>query len=228
MPSRSAQQWLKEAEVEGKFSADQQARFDAAISFAEGNAYNLSFYRMDERWYGPFAEAIRFFVRSKEHVGLVSRLMDYRFNESEYGDRARGDFLSLLQTKLADLSPEQINLLVGSTLSGRFELAEPLEGIPPDAQARETARSSMRLRFPIAFWRKIVDQLHARWKQIDAKTDKDGKAPARRSAAEHLRHAVPRQRAASVPPRAARGGERPVQSVVHNEPLRHAADMEMV
>ena len=157
--------WLKEAEVEDKFAADQEARFDAAIGFAEGNAYNLSFYRMDERWYEPFAEAIRFFARSKRHVGLVNRLLDYRFSESEFGDRARGDFLNLLQTKHADLSAEQINLLVGQTLSGRLELAEPLDG------RRQLNASEV----PDRVWRSIVDQLRPRWKQLDAKADKDEK-----------------------------------------------------
>ena len=157
--------WLKEAEVEDKFAADQEARFDAAIGFAEGNAYNLSFYRMDERRYEPFAEAIRFFARSKRQVALVNRLLDYRFSESEFGDRARGDFLNLLQTKLADLSAEQINLLVGQTLSGRLELAEPLDG----------RRQLNAAEVPDRIWRSIVDQLRPRWKQLDAKAEKDEK-----------------------------------------------------
>ncbi len=113
-----ALQWLKESQIKGKLAPDQDARLSAAISFAEGNAYDISFNRMDERWFEPFAQAARFFIHDKEHVQIVSRLMDYRFSESDSADRLRGYFLKLLETESAKLSPEQINLLVNWTLSG--------------------------------------------------------------------------------------------------------------
>ena len=160
-----AQQWLKEAQVDEKLAADQEPRLEAALSFIQGNAYNLSFYRMDERWFEPLAEATRFFARSKDQFRYVGRIMDYRFEGSDAADRVRGYFLKLLETELDKLSPEQINGLVSRTLSGRMELAEPLNG------RRQVSASEI----PLEVWKKIADQLHARWKETSAKTAADDK-----------------------------------------------------
>ena len=160
-----ALQWLKEAQIKGKLAADQDARLSAAISFAEGNAYDISFNRMDDRWFEPFAQAARFFIHDKQHVQIVSRLMDYRFSESDAADRLRGYFLKLLETESATLSPEQINPLVNWTLSGRIELAEPLDG-------RKQLNAA---EIPDSVWRKIADQLRPRWKAIVDKSDSDEK-----------------------------------------------------
>ena len=53
---------------------------------------------------------------------------DDRFFETAVGDRFRGFVLSLLQTDLKTLSPEQISSFIGWSLSGRIELAEPIGG----------------------------------------------------------------------------------------------------
>ena len=207
-----AQQWLKESQIEGKLAADQEARLEAAISFAQGNAYNLSFYRMDERWFEPLAEAVRFFARSKDQFRYVGRIMDYRFDGSDAADRVRGYFLKLLETELAKLSPEQINGLVGRTLSGRLELAEPLNG------RKQVSASEI----PDTVWKKIADQLHARWKETSAKTAADDK----HQLGEALRTIYATRfddRIAAVPPRADRGGRRRLQAVVYQQPVRDAA-----
>ncbi len=126
--NKLALQWLKEAEIDGKLTPDQESRLSVAISFAQGNAYDFWSNRMDERWFEPIAEAIRFFIRSKSQTQVASRLWDYHFSGSEEADRLRGYFLNLLETDLAGRTPEQINLLVSWFLSGRIELAEPLDG----------------------------------------------------------------------------------------------------
>ena len=59
---------------------------------------------------------------------VASRLWDYHFTESDAADRLRGYFLNLLETDLAGRTPEQINLLVSWSLSGRIELLQPLDG----------------------------------------------------------------------------------------------------
>ena len=152
------QQWLNEARVEGKLAADKQARLEAAISFAQGSAYNVSFYRMDERWFEPLAEEARFFARSKRHFSVVERIMQSNFTESDACDRLRGFFLKLLETESASLTPEQLRFLIGWTFNGRIALAEPLDG-------RKQLNAS---EVPDEVWKKIAATLRQRWaKAVD-------------------------------------------------------------
>jgi Flp pilus assembly protein TadD len=160
-----AERWLKEAQIEGKLSGDQTTRLEAAITFAQGSAYDLSFYRMDERWFEPLAEAIRYFGRSKDKFGYVGRIMDYRFGESDAADRVRGDFLKLLETEVDKLSPEQVNGLVGRTLSGRLELTEPING------RKQLGAGEV----PDEVWKKIAERIYARWQDTSAKKAADDK-----------------------------------------------------
>ena len=96
-----ALQWLKQAQVENKLTPDQESRLSVAISFAQGNVYDMWFNQMNERWFEPISDAIRFFIRSNTQMQIVSRLMDYRFTESDSADRLRGYFLKLLETESA-------------------------------------------------------------------------------------------------------------------------------
>ncbi len=156
-------QWFKEGRVEGKLSDDVKARLDAAISYAQGTAYNLSFYRAWPQWLGELTETARFFVRSHEHLDIAQRVMGfYRLSDSDAGDRLRAFYLNLLQTELEKLSPEQISFLASSTLSGRFEFVEPVNG-------RRQMESS---ELPLEIWKKIAAQLHARWEKAEDKAGK--------------------------------------------------------
>jgi predicted Zn-dependent protease len=157
-----AEEWLKESRIEGKLPRDQRARLDAAISFAQGNAYYLSFQYMDERWQEPLALAARFFIQHKHHSDVVQRIFAYRFSESEAGDRVRGHFLALLRSDLASLEPSQISFMVGQALSGRLELEEPIDG-RKQVNAAEV---------PDEIWRKIADELRPRWAAAETKDDK--------------------------------------------------------
>jgi predicted Zn-dependent protease len=157
-----AEQWLKENRVERKLAPDERARLDAAISFAVGNAYNLSFQRMDERWYAPLTETALYFIRHKHHFDVVQRIFDYRFGDTEAADRVRGEFLKLLRSELPTLSTQQISYFVNNTLAGRLEVAEPIDG-RKQLHAGEV---------PLEVWTKIAAQLRERW---SAEKDKDEK-----------------------------------------------------
>lgn len=157
-----AEKWLKEARIEGKLAPDQRARLDAAISFAQGSAYQLSFQRMDERWQEPLLETARFFVRHKHHWDIAQRVLDYRFGETEAADRLRGDFLRLLQDDLEELLPQQVGFLVGPALTGRLELDPPLDGRKQLSGAEVSD----------AVWKKIADALRTLWAAAEDKQDK--------------------------------------------------------
>ena len=157
-----AEQWLKEGRIEGKLAPDLRARLTAALAMAQGTAYNISFYRDQERWNEPLAETARFFVRKADELGIAQQIVNSRFNQSEMCDRLRAHFLGLLQTDLDKLSPEQISFLVSQTMSGRLEFAEPVNG-HKQIEAQEV---------PVETWQKLAAQVRARWEKA---TDKDGK-----------------------------------------------------
>jgi hypothetical protein len=157
------ERWFQEARIDGELAPDQRARLETAIQFANGSAYQLSFQRADERWFEQLAETIRFFIRHKHHSDIGTRgIGNHYFLQSDIADRLRGEFLSLLQTDLANLTPAQINSLLGWTLSGHLELKEPLNG-------RKQLDAS---EVPSDVWKKIAAELTPRW--VAAK-DKDEK-----------------------------------------------------
>jgi hypothetical protein len=160
-----AEQWLKEARIEGKLEPAQSARLQAAIAFAEGNAYNLQLYRTQGRWDEPLAETARFLARHNDQLNAARQIMGNQFAQSEACDRLRAYFLGLSQTDLEKLTPEQINFLLGQSLSGRLEFAEPVNG-RKQMNAAEV---------PDATWKKIAAQLHARWERTKDTSDTDGK-----------------------------------------------------
>ncbi len=158
-----AEQWFRDARIDGPLAPDQRARLETAIQFANGSAYHLSYQRVDGRWFEQLAETIRFFLRHKHHSDIGTRgIGNHYFLQSDVADRLRGEFLSLLQTDLANLTPAQINSLLGWTLSGRIELKEPLGG-------RKQLDAS---EIPTDIWKKIAAELKPRWV---ASQDKDEK-----------------------------------------------------
>lgn len=158
-----ADRWLKEAQIEGKLSPVQTAHLDAALYFAAGSLPDLNFNRMNSRWFEPLAAAARFFVRQPEHFNLVQRCVsNHYFGQSDDSDRLRGEWLNLLRNELEKLNPTQINTLVGWTLSGRMEFAEPLNG-------RKQLEAS---EVPNEIWQKISTALVPRWQQATDKTDR--------------------------------------------------------
>ncbi|MBI5759842.1 MAG: hypothetical protein HZA46_15090 [Planctomycetales bacterium] len=158
-----AEQWLKDARIEGKLSPALRARFDTALNFALGSSYHLSFQRADERWSVPLVETARFFLRSRNDATIAQRFINvHPFANDEEVDRLRGEFLNLLRTDLAKLNPVQINSLVSWTLGGRMEFAEPING-------RKQLRAD---EVPLDIWRKIADSLRLRWKATEDREDK--------------------------------------------------------
>ena len=149
-----ADQWLKDARVEGKMSAVQRARFDTAINFANGQLYQVNFQRMEERWFEPMAETARFFVRHPHHFDVVQRCVSNQyFGQSDVSDQLRGEWLTMLQTEFATLNSTQISTLVGWTLSGRMQLTKPING-------RKQLDAS---EVPSEIWKSIADELKVRW-----------------------------------------------------------------
>jgi hypothetical protein len=94
---------------------------------------------MDDRWYAPLAETVRYFLAHKKHFDIAQRIFDNRLAASDEGDRLRGDYLKLLQTELDSLTPQQVATLVSWSLSGRMELSEPID--PAHAPAQQRAGS---------------------------------------------------------------------------------------
>ena len=156
------EQWFREARIDGRLAPDQRARLETAIKFANGQCYHLSFQRPDERWFEELATTIRFFLRHQHHSDIATRgAGNHYFLQSDVADRLRGEFLSLLQTDLAKLTPAQINSLLG-WVTGRIELKDPLNG-RKQLDATE---------IPGDVWKKIAAELKPRW---IAEQDKDEK-----------------------------------------------------
>jgi predicted Zn-dependent protease len=149
-----AEQWFREARIAGPLAPDQRARLETAIQFANGSAYNLHYQRAEERWFEELAETIRFFLRHRHHSDIATRgIGNHYFLQSDVADLLRGEFLRLLQMDLPNLTPVQINSLLGWTLSGRIELKEPLNG-------RKQLDAS---EVPNDVWKKIAAELKPRW-----------------------------------------------------------------
>jgi tetratricopeptide (TPR) repeat protein len=149
-----AEQWFREARIDGELAPDQRARLEVAIQFANGQCYQLSFQHTDERWFDHLAVTIRHFIRHKHHADIGTRgIGNHHFTQSDVADRLRGRFLSWLQTDLANLTPAQVNALLGWTLSGRLELKEPLNG-------RKQLDAS---EVPSDVWKSIAAALKPRW-----------------------------------------------------------------
>ena len=157
-----ALKWLTEGRIDGQLAPDQQARLVSAINFAQGHFFHFTTHRVNERWYEPLATTVRFFVRHPHHSHIASQAFGHQFQNTEEADRLRGEFLVLLQSDLAKLSPSQIQLLVNWTTYGRIELPLPLQG-RTQFEAAEV---------PLAVRRKIADSILARWKQETDKEDK--------------------------------------------------------
>jgi len=151
-----AQQWMTEACIDSKLTGSQHAKLDSALNFALGNAYNLSFQRVDEHWFAPLGRVAAFFVWHSHHSDIANRILQHhQFQQSDVADRLRGEFWATLQADLGKLTPHQINTLVGQTLSGRIELAQALNG-------RKQLDAS---EIPTNLWAVIAERLKTRWQQ---------------------------------------------------------------
>ncbi len=121
---------MNEARIEGKLAADQRARFEAAFNFALGSAYNLSFSRDGRTLVRSDCRNDPLLPSTQVPLGLLRPrgMSNNYFQQSDVADQLRGEFLRLLQTDLAKLTPQQIQSLLGWTMSGRIELKEPIAG----------------------------------------------------------------------------------------------------
>ncbi len=167
-----ADQWLKDAQREGPMPAPVRARLDAALNFAAGNAYQLSFYRMPVRWYGPLADTARYFFNHRDELDIVQRATSHhQFGETDVADELRGEWFRKLQSGAATLSPAKVQHLVGWTLSGRMQVTEPIAG-RTQLLAQEV---------PDALWTDIVAVLLPRWQATEKPDERHALSEALRS-----------------------------------------------
>jgi predicted Zn-dependent protease len=156
------EQWLTENRIPGKLPPPAYARLESAISFAQGNGYGISFYRMDQRWIEPLAETAKYFATHKHHFEITRRICGYGVMEHDAGDRLRGYFLSLLTNDLDQLTSEQIVFFVSTSLSGRLVPVAPING-KKQLDADEV---------PNEVWQAIAGRLRERWTTATNKDDK--------------------------------------------------------
>ncbi len=156
-------QWLKDAQREGPMTKPVRARLDAAINFASGSAYQLSFSRMPTRWYGPLADTARYFLTHRDELDIVQRATSHhQFAESDDADVLRGEWFRLLQREAATLTPAKVQHLVGWTMSGRMQVTEPIAG-RTQLLAQEV---------PDALWADIAAVVLPRWQAAEKPADK--------------------------------------------------------
>lgn len=159
----TAQQWMNDSKIEGKLSPDQQARLENAVNFALGNAYNLSYQRMEERWNQPLSELVRYHVKHATQLDIANRIFsNHYFQQSDVADQLRGEFFAMLQTDVATLPSLLVNNLVSWTLSGRMESPVPILG-------RKQLDAS---EIPTALWKEIAASLRSRWEKSQVKLEK--------------------------------------------------------
>lgn len=151
-------QWLKDGQREGPLPTPVRARLDAALNFASGNAYQLSFYRMPARWHEPLANLARYVLQHSDDMSLLQRAVSHhQFSETDYADELRGEWLRLLQSDAARLSPAKLQMLIGWTLSGRMQATEPING-RKQLQAGEV---------PDDIWAAIAATVLPRWQAAE-------------------------------------------------------------
>ncbi|HET6425467.1 MAG TPA: hypothetical protein VFG20_17395, partial [Planctomycetaceae bacterium] len=156
-------QWLKDAQHEGPLPLPVQARLNAALNFATGSAYQLSFYRMPARWQEPLAALARYYVKHSDDLSTLQRAVSHhQFSETDVADELRGEWLRMLQADAEHLSPAKLQTLVGWTLNGRMQLEEPIQG------RKQLVASEI----PDDIWSGIAATVEARWKAAEKPADR--------------------------------------------------------
>ena len=158
-----ADEWLKQAQVEGQLGPERQARLHAAADLAQRSAWSTYPHRLNQRWVAPLSAASLFFARRPDHALLTREVMGWSSDDSEDFVSLRGKFLDMLQTDIQQLSPDQASLLVGQCLRHRLEFAQPLNG----------RRQMDAAEVPADIWKPIAAALKsARWEQGASRTTK--------------------------------------------------------
>lgn len=151
-----AQRWMNEASIDGKLKTDQLARLESALNFALGNAFNLSFQRVEEHWMEPLGNLARFFIWHPHHAEIANRILEnHQFRQTDVADRLRGELWGRLQSDWDKITPAQVNTLVRRTLAERMEVPQAINGrLQLDASE-----------VPTGLWAKVAEGLKIRWQQ---------------------------------------------------------------
>lgn len=96
--------WMKEALQPGPLEPAVRARLEAAVSQSMGQGHNLYTNRMEERWFAPLSEVVRFFARNNEVGYVTDRIMSqWQFQNSDACRALRKEFARVLIDKMAEL-----------------------------------------------------------------------------------------------------------------------------
>ena len=101
----------RDAGKQGRVEQPALARLNASVSLAMGQGHNLRTNRIEEQWFEPLAETVRFFARHEHHVDVANRIMQHwLFQRSDECKKIRAEIVDALQANMATLSIRQIRL----------------------------------------------------------------------------------------------------------------------
>lgn len=112
--NRLVARWIKEGQQPAPIEPAVASRLSAAVSLALGQGYNLHTNRIEERWFGPLAEAALFFATHESHSHIADRIMgQWRFRQSDACREVRRKTVKMLTDQIGTLPAGRIQALIG-------------------------------------------------------------------------------------------------------------------
>ncbi len=101
--------WLRQALADGELRPATQARFQAAVSLALGQGYNLYTNRIEDDWLKPLADVALSLARRDDRLSLADQIIrSWQFQQSEEAPRVHKELLAELKAGIDRMSPERI------------------------------------------------------------------------------------------------------------------------
>jgi tetratricopeptide (TPR) repeat protein len=136
-------QWLINGRVHGEMPRSLRAMLNAALQFAQGQAFQIYSNRIDERWHTALAETALFFARIEDGESFASSILnDHRFNKTDACKAVKKTLGREFLLGIATFRPDRLTTMINWVWSD-------------DALTTEE-------------WQKIVVELRKRW---DAEKD---------------------------------------------------------
>lgn len=108
--------WLREGTETEELKPDQVARFQAAISQAMGQGYQLYTNVVEERWQQPLADAALKVMRSLSRGGYADQIMQqHPFHNTDPARKARQQAARVLADELDTIPPPRIRAILNWT-----------------------------------------------------------------------------------------------------------------